>query len=68
MATKKPETKATVSARVQQGIEQRAGDSDGGDQPCCYCLRNPARAEQEYFDNVTGRFVCDMCAKSRFGK
>ena len=68
MATKKPEAKAPARAKAQEGIERRSGDSDGGDRPCIYCSRNPARHEQEYFDNVTGRFVCDLCALSRYGK
>jgi hypothetical protein len=68
MATKKPEAKASTRAKAQEGIERRAGDSDGGDQPCLYCSRNPTRHEQEYFDNVTGRYVCDMCALSRYRK
>ena len=63
MPTKKK--KASSSNITTNPIELRPGDSDGGDKPCLYCLRNPERYKQEYFDN--GRYVCDMCAKARYG-
>ena len=69
LKTARGRAKKTVTPKSRpEDIEQRRGDSDGGDQPCQFCLRNPSRRDCEWFDMSSGRYVCDMCSLSRYGK